>query len=40
MIVPPENAPGFAFGDPDGKALYMAASSKPARVRLNVAGAN
>jgi gluconolactonase len=40
LIVPPENAPGFAFGDPDRKALYMAASSKLARLRLNVAGAN
>jgi len=39
MIVPPENAPGFAFGDPDGKAIYMAASSKLARIRVNVAGA-
>ena len=39
MIVPPENAPGFTFGDPDGKAMYMAASSKLARIRLNVAGA-
>jgi gluconolactonase len=38
-IVPPENAPGFTFGDPDGKAIYMAASSKLARIRLNVAGA-
>jgi len=37
-IVPPENAPGFTFGDPDGKALYMAASSKLARIRLNIAG--
>ena len=39
MIVPPENAPGFAFGDPDGKTIYMAASSKLARIRLKVAGA-
>jgi gluconolactonase len=39
MIVPPEFAPGFAFGDPDGKSLYMAASSKLARIRLNNAGA-
>ena len=39
LIVPPENAPGFAFGDPDRKAIYMAASSKLARIRLNVAGA-
>ena len=40
LIVPPENAPGFAFGDPDRKAIYMAASSKLARIRLSVAGAN
>jgi gluconolactonase len=39
LIVPPENAPGFTFGDPDRKSIYMAASSKLARVRLNVAGA-
>lgn len=39
IIVPPENAPGFTFGDPDGKAIYMAASSKLARIRLKVAGA-
>lgn len=38
-IVPPEFAPGFAFGDPDGRSLYMAASSQLARIRLNVAGA-
>ena len=38
-IVPPEFAPGFAFGDPDGKSLYMAASSRLARIRLNNAGA-
>jgi gluconolactonase len=40
LIVPPENAPGFAFGDPDRKSIYMAASSKLARIRLSVAGAN
>lgn len=39
MIVPPEFAPGFTFGDPDGKTLYMAASSKLARIRVNNAGA-
>jgi gluconolactonase len=38
MIVPPETAPGFTFGDPDGRTLYMAASSRLARIRLNVAG--
>ena len=25
-IVPPEFAPGFTFGDPDGKSLYMASA--------------
>jgi gluconolactonase len=40
LIVPPENAPGFAFGDPDRKTIYIAASSKLARVKLNIAGAN
>jgi sugar lactone lactonase YvrE len=39
MIVPPEFAPGFTFGDADGKSLYMAASSKLARIRINNAGA-
>jgi gluconolactonase len=39
LIVPPEFAPGFTFGDPDGKTLYMAASSKLARIRVNNAGA-
>ncbi len=38
-IVPPEFAPGIAFGDPDGKSLYMAASTRLARIRLNNAGA-
>jgi gluconolactonase len=39
MIVPPEFAPGFTFGDPDGKTLYMAASTRLARIRVNIAGA-
>jgi gluconolactonase len=38
-IVPPEFAPGFTFGDSDGKSLYMAASSRLARIRLNGPGA-
>jgi len=38
-IVPPEFSPGFTFGDPDGKSLYMAASTKLARIRLINAGA-
>jgi gluconolactonase len=39
LIAPPEFAPGFTFGDSDGKTLYMAASTRLARIRLNVAGA-
>ena len=39
MIVPPEFAPGFAFGDADGKSLYLAASTRLARIRLLNAGA-
>lgn len=38
-IVPPENAPGFTFGDPDGQSIYMAAGTKLARIRVKVAGA-
>ena len=38
-IVPPEFAPGITFGDADGRTLYMAASSKLARIRLGNAGA-
>jgi gluconolactonase len=38
-IVPPENAPGFTFGDPDNRAVYIAASTRLARVRVNIAGA-
>jgi gluconolactonase len=39
LIVPPEFAPGFAFGDADGKSLYLASSTRLARIRLNNAGA-
>jgi len=39
MIVPPETAPGFTFGHPDGKSIYMAATSKLARIKVNIAGA-
>lgn len=39
LIVPPEFAPGFAFGDGDGKTLYMAASTQLVRIRVNNAGA-
>ena len=38
-IVPPEFAPGFVFGDTDGKSLYLAASSQLARIRVRNAGA-
>jgi gluconolactonase len=38
-IAPPEFAPGFTFGGPDGRWLYMAASSRLARIRLMNAGA-
>jgi len=38
-IVPPEFAPGFVFGDADGKSLYLAASSQLARIRVRNAGA-
>src|SRR5688572_16507759 len=39
MIVPPEFAPGFTFGDADGRSLYLAASSRLAHIRLLNAGA-
>ena len=39
LIVPPEFAPGFAFGDADGKSLYMAASTRLTRIRVNNSGA-
>ena len=38
-IVPPEFAPGFVFGDTDGKSLYLAASSQLVRIRVRNAGA-
>jgi gluconolactonase len=39
LIVPPEFAPGFTFGDADGKSLYLAASTRLTRIRVNNAGA-
>jgi gluconolactonase len=39
LIVPPENAPGFTFGDSDGKSIYIAASSRLARIKVQLAGA-
>ena len=37
-IVPPEHDANFAWGDPDGKALYLTASTGLYRIRLGVAG--
>lgn len=37
-IVPPEHDANFAWGDGDGKALYLTASTGLYRIRLNVAG--
>jgi gluconolactonase len=37
-IVVPERAGNLAWGDEDGKSLYIAASSSIYRVRLKVAG--
>ena len=37
-IVPPEHDANFAFGDEDGKSLYLTASTGLYRLRVNVAG--
>lgn len=37
-IVPPEGGPGVAFGDADGKTLYISGSTTLYRIRLKVAG--
>lgn len=37
-IVPPEHDANFAFGDADGKSLYLTASTGLYRVRLNIPG--
>jgi gluconolactonase len=37
-IVPPEHAANFAFGDADGKSLYITASTGLYRVRVNIRG--
>jgi len=37
-IVPPEHDANFAWGDADGRALYLTASTGLYRIRLNVAG--
>ena len=37
-IVPPEHDANLAFGDADGKSLYLTASTGLYRIRVNVAG--
>jgi gluconolactonase len=37
-IVPPEHDANFAFGDADGKSLYLTASTGLYRIRVNVPG--
>jgi gluconolactonase len=37
-IVPPEHDANFAFGDADGRSLYLTASTGLYRIRVNVAG--
>jgi gluconolactonase len=37
-IVPPEHDANFAFGDSDGKTLYMTASAGLYRIRVNIPG--
>ena len=37
-IVPPEHDANFTFGDPDGRSLYLTASTGLYRVRLSVPG--
>jgi gluconolactonase len=39
VITPPEHVANFAWGDPDGRALYITASTGLYRIRLGVAGA-
>jgi hypothetical protein len=36
--IPPEHPHNFAWGDEDGKTLYMTARSGLYRIRLNVPG--
>ena len=38
MIVGPEHAHNFTFGDADGRTLYMAARTGIYRIRLNIEG--
>ena len=37
-IVPPEHDANFAWGDADGRALYLTASTGLYRIRLSVPG--
>ena len=37
-IVPPEHDANFAFGDADGRSLYLTASTGLYRIRLGIAG--
>ncbi|HEY9014717.1 MAG TPA: hypothetical protein VIM84_06615, partial [Gemmatimonadales bacterium] len=37
-ILPPEHDANFAFGDEDGKSLYLTASTGIYRVRVNIPG--
>jgi gluconolactonase len=37
-IVPPEHDANFAFGDSDGKSLYLTASTGLYRIRVGIAG--
>jgi gluconolactonase len=37
-IIPPEHDANFAFGDTDGKTLYLTASTGLYRIRVNIAG--
>jgi gluconolactonase len=37
-IVPPEQGANFAFGDADGKSLYLTASSGLYRIRVGIPG--
>jgi gluconolactonase len=37
-IVPPEHDANFAFGDADGRSLYLTASTGLYRIRVNIPG--
>jgi sugar lactone lactonase YvrE len=38
IVPPPEHDANFAFGDSDGKSLYLTASTGLYRIRVNVPG--